>query len=107
MNKSIKKQIENDYGELEGPALDALTKARERKDISRVAMIEELKRRDILAETYDVEADAEIIEDENSKLMEFGGTMLNLENEPDDDDDDATEDEDIDVTDDEDIDSDE
>lgn len=45
-------------------SLDALTKMRERGDISRDAYIEEMKRRDIVSDTYDADADKAKIEAE-------------------------------------------
>lgn len=74
-------------GETDSAELDALNKARERRDISRYAYLEEMKRRDILPETYDAELDAELLQEEAAAMPGLGGTDLNLDDEPDDDDD--------------------
>jgi hypothetical protein len=52
--------------------LDALDKARARKDISRTAFVAELQRRKVLGEEYDVEADQALIDEEGPALGELG-----------------------------------
>lgn len=51
-------------GEADTAHLDALDKARTRKDISRKAYLEELKRRQVLSEEFDIDDDADELEDE-------------------------------------------
>jgi hypothetical protein len=50
--------------EADGKHLDALDKARARREISRAAYLYELKRRGVLSEDFDIEEDAELLEDE-------------------------------------------
>lgn len=52
----------------EGKELDALDKARARKDISREAYIDELKRRGVLSGNYDAKKDEELIAKETEAL---------------------------------------
>ena len=65
--------------EAEEGSLETLSQARDRKDISKSAWINEMKRRDIMEEDFDVEADAELIKDEMETLIELGGTLLDLD----------------------------
>lgn len=68
-----------DVEELDQSGLDALDKARERRDISREAYLNELKLRGILREDFDVEDDAQKLADEMSTLMDTGGTVDDLD----------------------------
>ncbi len=61
--------------EAEAEELDTLNKARDRKDISREAYLEELKRRRILCDDYDAKKDKELIDDEAADGL--GGDMFN------------------------------
>jgi hypothetical protein len=54
--------------------LDFLSKMRDRKDISRIALIDEAKRRKILKEDYDPEEDKDLIDEEAADGM--GGDMF-------------------------------
>jgi hypothetical protein len=55
---------QDDLAGAEAPELDALHKARTAKDISRKAYLAELKRRSVLADDFDAEADADELETE-------------------------------------------
>lgn len=57
-------EVDNDLGLLDTSQLDVLDKARARKDISRRAYLEELKRRDVLDDSFDPEEDEELLDDE-------------------------------------------
>lgn len=50
--------------------LTSLDNARERRDISRRTYLEELKRRGILADEYDIDADKELLEEEAAEGLE-------------------------------------
>lgn len=56
-----------------GAGLQTLDKARDRKDISRVAYLDELKERGILSEDYDAEDDLTALEDEATTLPGLTG----------------------------------
>ncbi len=58
--------------------LDTLNKARDRRDISRPAYLEELKRRKILCDDYDAEEDKALIDEEAADGL--GGDMFNKGN---------------------------
>lgn len=86
-----------DFGAQDAVGLDALQKARERRDISRKTFLNALRMRDILPEDFEEDEDwAELLE-ETSEMMGAAGLDLdpaapNDPNEPDDDpDDDLTE----------------
>jgi hypothetical protein len=51
-----------------GPVLELLAKLRKDRDISRKAIIEEAKRRDILGENYDIEKDFAQLKTEDEVL---------------------------------------
>lgn len=70
---AIEVTVHNDFGitEAEGKDLDILFKTRGTGDISRIAWLEELKRRGTLRPEYDAEADAEIIESEGPSLADM------------------------------------
>lgn len=65
--------------EIEAGSLEALSKSRDRKDISRQAWIIEMKRRDIIAEDFDAEMDAELLKEEMEALVDLGGSILDLD----------------------------
>lgn len=71
-------ELEKDFGPegVSATTLDALHKARERRDISRTAYINGLKDHHVLPEDFDMEADAELLADETTELL--GGTMRDL-----------------------------
>ena len=60
--------------EVESSELDALHKARDRRDISRRTYLLELQRRKVLSAEFDLEADAELLEEEVADGM--GGDMF-------------------------------
>lgn len=53
------------------PDLDALDKARARKDISRPAFLKELQRRKVLGEEFDIEKDQALLDEEGPSLSEL------------------------------------
>lgn len=63
-----------DLSETDSAELDTLLKARAQRDISRITFLDELKRRGVLADDFDAEADAELLEEEASASM---GDMFN------------------------------
>jgi len=67
------------FSKLESASLDMLNKLRDRKDISRNALIEEMKRRDIIADSYDADEDLELILQEMMALIGIGGSDENLD----------------------------
>lgn len=58
-----------DINELDASELDALQKARAQRDISRMTYLEELKRRGVLADDFDMEADAELLAEEAENTL--------------------------------------
>jgi hypothetical protein len=57
-------EVKSDISVGDGKELDVLDSARARRDISRVTLLTELKRRDILSEEFDADKDLEAIEKE-------------------------------------------
>lgn len=70
--------------EVEATELDALIKMRAARDISRTAILNEMKRRKVLADDFDPEEDRDILDDEapsdglNNMFGSGGGTGSNL-----------------------------
>lgn len=64
-------EVKGDFTETgaEQAELDFLMKMRANRDISRVALVTEAKRRDILPDDYDMEADAELLVEEGAQGM--------------------------------------
>ena len=77
---SVSLEISTDYGpEDANPAdLDALKKAREMRDISRKAFLKELMRRGVLSDEYDIEEDAEEVENEAMDMLAGGAPSPTL-----------------------------
>lgn len=65
--------------ELDAKGLDALDKARQRKDISRHRYLLELVRRGVLDEEFDEDDDKTYLEEELAEAMERGAAMLDLD----------------------------
>jgi len=65
--------ISTDFGpdEINSDDLTTLRESRKNRDISRRAYLTELMRRGVLSDDFDMEADAELIEEELSKLAEL------------------------------------
>lgn len=86
-------ELHNDFGpESDGlETLKPLTEARKNRDLSRNTYLEELKRRDVLPEDFDIEAEAQALEEEATNLT---GAPLGLDDGEVDDDLDTDEDED-------------
>jgi hypothetical protein len=76
--------INTDFGPevLEQAALDTLNKMRERGDISRPAFVAEMKRRDIISDHYDADADKAVIEEE--AMLGFNDANSGTDDEDDD-----------------------
>lgn len=64
---SVVLSMESTEEEANPAELDALVKARAARDISRVAYLNELKRRNVLSEDFDADADAELLLDESEQ----------------------------------------
>jgi hypothetical protein len=68
---SVEIKMESEIQDADAPELDTLNKARVAKDISRVAYLQELKRRGILSEDYDIEDDQDILDNEAKDAMDM------------------------------------
>jgi hypothetical protein len=64
--------------ETEATELDSLIKMRATRDISRVALLDEMKRRKVLCDDFDAEADKELLDEEGDDLgmVPPGGAVL-------------------------------
>jgi hypothetical protein len=64
-----------DISEADAAELDALLKMRAQRDLSRQSLISEMQRRGVLADDFDAEADAELLQEEGQNTMPdmFGG----------------------------------
>ena len=64
--------VNKEFGpeEINSSDLDTLNKARDRRDISRTAYIQELQRRGVIDEEYDAEGDVEELNEETAKMVQ-------------------------------------
>lgn len=71
-----------DVAEVDSAGLDTLNKARDRRDISRVAYLEELRLRGLLSEDFDAEEDAQELQDEATEALGAAGIELDPTGKP-------------------------
>lgn len=79
--EALTAEVSKDFGpeDLNATDVDALNAARDKRDISRKAFLGELKRRAILNDEYDIEADAAELEQEANDMMGAPTATLDLD----------------------------